>query len=434
MKRLTLFILLLFGITPAFSQGWEEVGTNTLKNNNFFGALCYDNGILYASGVYKDTALHGYVSKWNGEQWQELGTGNNALNFISTPNKICLDKEHNIYVLGKLRTTEKWCVMKWNGASWRAQGTGDSVFSTYKGIYTFCTDKDGNVYVAGTLNDTGGRYNVAKWDGTKWQQLGEGSNALNANDVIMALGADSKGNIYAAGEFKQSGNAYVAKWDGSRWSNLILTNNKPNDIYSANEIQALYIDEADNIYAGGVITNADRYNCLAKWNGTSWIVVGSGNNSLNADQPSSIDLITGDKSGNIYVAGMGIVQHMWQPCVKKWDGISWNEVGIGSNSIHKNERIRSICTDTTGILYAGGVFMDKHITDNYINVIKFDSKSLENNLTGKGYIHAWPNPVHDVIYIEVNKYDEEYYLYDIKGVLMSKMQNKMSGAATNVFA
>jgi hypothetical protein len=123
---------------------------------------------------------------------------------------------------------------------------------------------------------------------------------------------------------------------------------------------------------------------------------------------------------------------MWQPCVKKWDGISWDEVGIGSTSIHKNERIRSICTDSAGVLYAGGVFMDKHNTSKYVNVVKFDIKSLVKNPTDKEPIHAWPNPAHDVLYIEVNKYDEEYYLYDVKGVLMSKMQNKMSGAATNV--
>ncbi len=433
MKRFTLFILWLFSITPVFSQGWEEVGVSgsTQKANNNVAAVCYDNGILYVGGIYKDTELHGYVAKWNGEQWEELGTGNNALNFISTPNKICVDKEHNIYVLGQLRTTEKWCVMKWNGATWSAEGAGDSVFSTYKGIYTFCTDKEGNVYVAGALNDTTGRYNVAKWDGTNWQQLGRVSNALNASDVIMALEADSKGYIYAAGEFKLSGNAYVAKWDGISWSNLIVTNNKPNDIYRANEIRALFIDETDNIYAGGEIVSADRNNCLAKWDGTSWIEVDNGNNSLNSDIPGSINVITGDKAGNIYVAGMGIVQHMWQPCVKKWDGISWNEVGIGSTSIHKNERIRSICTDTAGVLYAGGVFMDKHTADKYINVVKFDNKSLENNLTGIEPIHAWPNPAYDVLYIEVDKYDEYYYLYDLRGVLMSKMQNKMSGAATN---
>jgi hypothetical protein len=437
MKRIPgLFFAALLYCSGAYAQGWKSVGTSNAVINatHEVVALCADNGALYAGVVYGEAAAGSYmayIARWNGGEWQRLGPEEEMLKGTGAfPRPICVDKAHNVYANRKQPGSDKSCVMKWNGTDWSELGTGSNALNTYNGVHTFCTDKDGNIYAAGALTDSG-VYNVARWNGTSWSQLGTAGSALNANDWIMALAADSRGNIYAAGAFTQSGHLYVAKWDGTSWSSLDTAGIWYRGAYGGDGIRALYIDGADNIYASGDLMNAKNQTYVAKWDGTSWTDLGSaGNSQIPSHGP--IDVICGDNAGNIYIAGVGLRQYNWSYCAKRLSGTSWDEVGIGSSSINVKGRIAALCTDSLGNLYAAGYgFFDNNKDAGKINVAKFNTIAAIKNNSGAEQIHAWPNPAHDELFIEVKEYGEYYSIYDIRGALMKSMQNKMTGAATN---
>jgi hypothetical protein len=431
MKYLSgLFFGFLLFCSGAYAQGWEEVGTgsNALQANNGILALCYDNGTLYAGGSFDDASGNTYVAKWNGTAWEPLGTGANALNGDAVTAPICVDKKHNVYTCGKRNPLNKSCVMKWDGTAWGELGTGSTALNPNGQILAICTDGDGNVYAGGWFHDGAENFYVAKWNGTSWSQLGTGGNALNANSNINTLAADSHGNIYAGGDFTRPGNVYVAKWDGMTWHRL----GTDSDLGGV-AINTLYVDATDNIYAGGRFKNTVGHPYVAKWDGSTWSELGTGSNALNAEPISSIDAITGDKAGNLYAAGTGIKQTAGKWCVKRWDGVSWSEVGTGSTSLNGNAQVIALCTDTSGALYAGGYFSNGVTSgDGYKYVARFSSPAAIKDFPGMVGILAWPNPAHDVLFVQGAGRDEAYYLCDIAGVVKQVVNNKSAGVVQTI--
>ncbi len=111
-----------------------------------------------------------------------------------------------------------------------------------------------------------------------WICLGGDSNALRANGAIFTLCADKAGNVYAAGSFVMGNDNYfgVAKWDGTRWSELGSGNN---GIHAIFYILTLCTDREGNVYAAGYFPNAAGYYYVAKWDGSGWSELGSGSNA-----------------------------------------------------------------------------------------------------------------------------------------------------------
>jgi hypothetical protein len=195
-----------------------------------------------------------------------------------------------------------------------------------------------------------------------WICLGGDSNALRANGAIFTLCADNAGNVYAAGSFVMGNDNYfgVAKWDGTRWSELGSGNNGLHAIFY---ILTLCTDREGNIYAAGYFPNEAGYFYVAKWDGSGWSELGTGDNSLKAD--GMINSICSDSAGNIYAAGdfsdLLIPPGLGRQYVAKWNGTSWSALGTDSNALNRwgsAGPVYSLCTDRSGNVYAAGAFSD----------------------------------------------------------------------------
>ena len=131
------------------------------------------------------------------------------------------------------------------------------------------------------------------------------------------------------------GGSWIAKWNGSSWSTL-GSGNSP--------VVALAVSGSD-VYAGGSFTMAGgvTVNRIAKWNGTGWAALGSGmNNWVYALAVSDSDVYAG---GAFTTAGGNAANY-----IAKWDGSSWSALGSGMNS-----RVYALAVSGSG-LYAGGTF------------------------------------------------------------------------------
>jgi len=94
------------------------------------------------------------------------------------------------------------------------------------------------------------------------------------NGPVFAAVVDGSGNLYIGGRFTVVGDVVatnIAKWNGSSWMAL--------GSGMGGNVSALAVSGSD-VYAGGNFTTAggSAANYIAKWNGSSWSALGSGMN------------------------------------------------------------------------------------------------------------------------------------------------------------
>jgi hypothetical protein len=130
----------------------------------------------------------------------------------------------------------------------------------------------------------------------------------------------------------------IAKWNGSSW--IALGSGIDPGVF------ALAVSGSD-LYAGGSFTYAGGSLAakVAKWNGSSWSGLGSGMNQFNAVfalAVSGSDLYVG---GSFTAAGGSPANN-----IAKWNGGSWSTLGSGVNNA-----VRALVVSGSE-LYAGGWF------------------------------------------------------------------------------
>ena len=274
-------------------------------------------------------------------------------------------------------------------------------------INTLCADAAGNIYAAGLFRNSLNNVYVAKWNGSSWSALGDGFPLNVVGDGINAVTVDGNGNVYAAGDFAGTGYPYVAKWDGTSWSELnyaagvgkwyALCTDATDNIYAAgglpafvaqkngstleelgpagtfsNVVSALATDATGNLYAAGrfLMNIGWGYRYVAKWDGVSWTELGTGSNALSAN--GDIYTLATDAAGNVYAAG-NFTNSNNKRYVAKWNGTSWSEVGTGNNALNANNTIYSILPDNAGNIYAAGNFAT--ISNPLPHVVKWNGTS-----------------------------------------------------------
>jgi len=131
---------------------------------------------------------------------------------------------------------------------------------------------------------------------------------LGTDGSVRAAVADGSGNLYIGGVFRVVGDVIangIARWNGSSWS--VLGSGVDGGV------SALAVSGGD-LYAGGWFTTAggNAATNIAKWNGSSWSALGSGvDGDVWALAMSGSDLYAG---GSFTTAGGIVVNH-----IAKWE-------------------------------------------------------------------------------------------------------------------
>lgn len=276
--------------------GWTPLGSwpsGPADGIARFEAVAVSGSDVYVSGYWQNADyqfLSGFVFRWNGSSWSELGSWPNravaALGVSGT----------DVYAGGYTLPTVLGFVSKWNGSTWSE--IGPTMNGPVVGLAVSGTD----VYAGGrfpTTEGTGTSY-VAKWTGSSWSFLGGSPiepylrpSAPNAPadwfhgvDEMVISGAD----IYVASGWWDDygqGAGFVSKWNGSNWSELPRMCCSP--------VYAIAASSTD-VYAGGIFTAAGGtlVNNIARWNGFNWAALGAGvDNAVTAVAVSGSDVFVG---------------------------------------------------------------------------------------------------------------------------------------------
>jgi hypothetical protein len=327
---------------------WNEMGSEGdpfYSNQPIYQIVADSTGNVYVSGDFNDNGGRSYLEHWNGRAWNELGVPDTSGLFIYSKNtgQMAVDSKGNLYVTGRRNTglnTGYDCILKWDGAKWTILEDFPNSLGTHNdnpvyGISEIEIDRQGNIYVLGSFIDSAYHlYSLAKWNGKSWsrlpalgyidnfcvasdgniyaygsfnnqntianynpannyylQEVQSGNSTIRAagSNVFTAIATDSKSNLYVNGRFTDSaGKRYIAKWDGKSWSEFGLTDNLG---------WVLAIDRSDNIYSSND-RNFGGDGAVKKWNGVSWVDVGTpaGANDIFPDG----SVLATDPLGNIF--------------------------------------------------------------------------------------------------------------------------------------
>jgi trimeric autotransporter adhesin len=262
---------------------WQAMGTGFSAYTTALTQLT--NGDVVASGLSPGLAVAGQIVRWNG-QWFPLAVADAAVHaLLAMPNG-------DLIAAGKFTSISGIAanhIARWDGTSWSPLGSG-----TDGPVNALTLLPNGEPVAGGDFAFAGGvaASQVARWNGTSWSAVGAG--LAPATGGVLGLTTTPNGGLLATGRYGFAGGDFggVARWDGLSWQAL------GNHGGFGEVFTAAALPNGD-IVAGGTLGGIGGISAygIAVWNGTSWRRALDGDNSYIADiarLPSGRSVLVGE--------------------------------------------------------------------------------------------------------------------------------------------
>jgi RHS repeat-associated protein len=338
-----------------------------------YALAVYDDGLgggpaLYAGGAFSAAggAAAANVARWRGGAWSAVGTGGGV--------------DGTVYALasfgGRLVAGGAFghaggqtapSLAQWNGSAWSAVA-----FGTDGTVYALEV-WNGALYLGGDFTNAGLAqqpvYGIARWDGgSGWSGLAGGLSdevlaGVAAPQEVQALAVFDDGagaKLYATGQFMRgdAANLYqgAARWDGAAWTAV----GSGFDMQGYGGAALAVFDDGSGagamLYAGGGFNTAGGLGAhqVARWNGKTWGVFGSGGTGADAGVAALAVFDDGAGAGPALYAGgdFTTVAGLAAGHAARWDATLWSQLGAGTDA-----RVASLAAlAAPAALYAGGDF------------------------------------------------------------------------------
>jgi len=277
-------------------------------------------------------------------------------------------------------------IAAWNGTAW--SGLGHGLLDNPAGsipVHALAVSSDGTTLYAGgeflEAVDSSGPVTVNhvaqwnKWNGLEWEPLlgTEVPAWPGVNDNVYALHYYNN-RLYIGGEFIFAGNnigvSGVVRWNSTTgWSKMGLGSH-PGVMFGPVRAFAYF---GGWVYVGGdftkVINDGAEYDYyyIAKFAGNQWYPVPGIQTSVGGALNNVRALIVHDDgSGPALFAGGDFDQfildsvYYYSPKVAKFDGTSWNRLGLDGYVNRVDGPVYALCSDSTlygmNMLFMGGLF------------------------------------------------------------------------------
>jgi len=279
--------------------------SNVLQWQNFlisstqgiFSGICLDSsGNSYVAGYASDgTNNFGIIAKYNSSgtiQWQRKLTYSSGCTY----NNIAIDSSNNLYVAGQgYDGTNYYGIIAKYDSSGSLQWQRKIVEGGSAQLNGIAVDSSSNVYVTGGAVNSGNTYTLTvKYNSSgslQWARKYTNVNGSRATGLVL----DSSSNVYIATFGGSSNNVVYLQYNSSgtlQWQ-YILSNTGP--------YGNLCLDSSNNIYITGAQSNGGRFILKANSSGViSWAL-----NAYAFESNVSVQFLSTDTSGNLYVNGIG---------------------------------------------------------------------------------------------------------------------------------
>ena len=406
MKKI-LFTIALFICSLSNAQTWQNLGSDGIVFPNALNSLSRltialdNNNVPYVCQIDSNTNQP-VVKKLNGNSWVNVGqpsTGNTVCSYSSlaiSNNNVPYIAYRNSDLNSGINTGY---VKKFDGANWVLVGT-NGFTNGNEGDYILKIDNNNVPYVAYNGYGNPDKLIIKKFNGTNWIDVSLGliTNTsttafyydfeLDNNNNPVVLFDDIVGNDIVLKARKLVGST----WTDIGTGGLVGIGFKPSMAFDSN-----------NILNVAYVTGNNPDLLVKKFNGTSWVGVGSTLASVNIENPK---LAMGPN--NSPIVSYKDVQNGYIVNVKKYNGTSWDLITTPT-SIGNVDYELSLAIGNNNIPYvvrdnAGGT------------VAKFYGTSLSTTQHEIFQdLKVFPNPVTDFITIDTKNQINHLKISDLLG-------------------
>lgn len=357
------------------NAGWEEMGTGSASGGGVSSnsGWSIDPALAFGSDskplvVWSDNTSGNYeiyVRRWNGTTWAEIGANSASGPGISSNVDSSIDPDIAVGLPGSYFVA--WSnlvggnnfelyVRRWNGSSWvempvgSASGGGISNNSSQSLFPSLAIKPDGSPIIAweDETNSTNGEIFVRQWNGLNWSEIGIDSavgggisnNSGRSISPDLAIGTDGMPAVAWADTTSGNAEIYVKRWNGSSWVE-IGTGSASNGGISRNsgfssEPSLAFTFNGKPVVAWQDTSSGINAIYVKRWNGTAWVEMGSGsasNGGISGNASHSVSpSLAMDPNGAPLVAWANNTTDSRQIYVKRWNGVAWVEIDSGSAS------------------------------------------------------------------------------------------------------
>lgn len=156
-------------------------------NHNTNGVLASGSNLYVAGGGWSGGA-GAAVAQWNGSSWSQMGD----ISSYEHAYHLCTDASGTLYAAGGF-IFQNGYVVKWTGSVWTDLGLNGNEM-----VNSITVSDAGNLYAGGHFSNSSNKFYLAKYNGNSWSESG------TFNGVINSIVAGPGGKVYVGGMFTNS--------------------------------------------------------------------------------------------------------------------------------------------------------------------------------------------------------------------------------------
>ncbi len=340
---------------------------NGTGHNDIFGTSAVSANDVWSVGI--QTIAAGYdrtlAEHWNGTAWSIVATPNPATTYWADLNAVKAIATNDVWAVGDYQIDASGSVSTfaehWNGISWTLT-TATSNARTFNWLFSVDAVSSTDVWAVGSSWSAGYFTLVEHWDGNAWsivQSPNQGIGLGFASNQLFSVSAFSSSDVWAAGSFAGTTFQSLAEhWNGSTW-NLINTPNETGN----NEIASVLALEGGHALAVGY---------------------GKASGGTTPAQAEAWDLVTAGASTNVALAGPGSCDNIVEAVARSganvwgvgfwratsssarqtlawpatWDStshtVTWGSVGVSASPAVTNNALFTVAAVSPNIFWAAG--------------------------------------------------------------------------------
>jgi hypothetical protein len=289
------------------------------------GVRCVLATMCVAVGHYETgSATKTLAEHWDGTTWTIMPTPNKSGVTETVLSDLACPNTTTCFAAGYSgpSTNRQTVIERWNGTAWSivATPTFAGVQNHLSGVKCFSTT---NCFAVGANGDNS---LIERWNGTSWSRV-PSPNSPAGGSELNAISCVTMSNCEAVGDVLQS-TVVAEHWNGTNWTV---------DANARGGSQALLFDvtcpSATSCIAVGYYSNNDFTRTLAeRWDGTSWSIMSTPNPAAGSRIATLADVSCATATNCFAVGSFETATFVDKTLVEHWDGTSWSIVGSPNQS------------------------------------------------------------------------------------------------------
>jgi len=183
---------------------------------------------------------------------------------------------------------------------------------------------------------------IEHWDGLSWQIVKSPNGSINPNSFLNSVTCVSSSDCWAVGSNKSYVSEYtlIEHWDGTSWS--IVSSADPPDDPPTNSLISVTCVSSSDCWAVGTNAYSTHPPTIEHWNGSSWSLVACPVPPGGTTPHYYLESVACASSTECWAVGFYNPKNL-QQMIERWDGNSWQLVGVPDVGVTGNVLYSATC-------------------------------------------------------------------------------------------